>query len=73
MNVNNLKMTADEERLLCWCYANLEDEQRADCEEEAFEIAAREINAGEAADLLVRLYAKIIVRNVRAQLDGGAD
>ena len=73
MNVNNLKMTADEERLLCWCYANLEDEERSDCEEEAFEIAAREINAGEAADLLVRLYAKIIVRNVRAQLDGGAD
>jgi hypothetical protein len=73
MNINDLKMTADEERLMCWCYANLEDEQRADCEDEAFEIAAREINAGEAADLLVRLYARIIVRNVRAQLDGDGD
>lgn len=73
MNFDDLKTTADEEDLLSWCYANLEDEQRAECEEEAFEIAAREINAAKAADLLVRLYAKIMVRNVRAQLSDSAE
>jgi hypothetical protein len=31
----NLKMTPEEERLLAWCYANLEDTQIVEVEAEA--------------------------------------
>jgi hypothetical protein len=65
MNVDlkNLKMTDQEERLFDWCHANLEEEQITEVEEEALEIAMREINAPEAADKLLELLVSVIVRN----------
>jgi hypothetical protein len=41
VDLHNLKMTGEEVRRLQWCRANLEDEQIAEVEEEAMEIAAR--------------------------------
>jgi hypothetical protein len=43
MNLHNLKMTDEEALRLEWCRANLEEEQIAEVEEEALEIAQREI------------------------------
>ena len=69
MNVDlkNLKMTDEEERLFDWCHANLEEEQLAEVEEEALEIAMREINAPEAAEKLRDLLVKVIIRNAEDQ------
>jgi hypothetical protein len=65
MNVDlkNLKMTAKEERLFDWCHEILEEEQVVEVEEEALEIAMREINAPEAAENLLELLVSVIVRN----------
>jgi len=73
MNVDlkNLKMTDKEERLFDWCHANLEEEQLAEVEEEALEIAMREINAPEAAEKLLELLVRVIVRNAEEQRCGG--
>ena len=65
MNVDltNLKMTDEEERLFDWCHEILEEEQVVEVEEEALEIAMREINAPEAAEKLLELLVSVIVRN----------
>jgi hypothetical protein len=48
----------------------LSEEQILACEEEAQELAGPEIHEQEAAEVLVPLLKKIIVRNVRAELKG---
>jgi hypothetical protein len=75
MNVDlkNLKMTDEEERLFDWCHANLEDIEIAEIEGEALEFAMREINAPEAAEKLLELLVRVMVRNAEEQRCGGAD
>jgi hypothetical protein len=63
LDLKNLKMTDEEERLFDWCHANLEEEQLAEVEEEALEFAMREINAPIAAEQLLELLVGVIVRN----------
>ena len=70
LDLKNLRMTEEEEQLFDWCRANLEDEQIVDVEEEAFGIAMREINAPEAAEKLLELLVKDIVRNAEEQRYG---
>jgi hypothetical protein len=53
-----------------WCHANLEEEQIAEVEEEALEIALREINAPVAADRLLELLVTVLVRNAGEQETG---
>ena len=67
MKNEHMRMTAKESKMLDWCYAGLTEEQIVDCEEEAAAIAGVELHQEEAAELLVRLYARMIVRNVRAE------
>jgi hypothetical protein len=67
MNFDNLKTTAKEDAILRWCYDNLTDEQAADVEEEAIEIATTEVNAPEAAEDLLRTLVEVIVRNAQEQ------
>lgn len=71
MNLHEMKIIPEEEEQLDWCFAALTEEQIADCQEEAAEIAGAELHQEEAAELLVRLYARMIVRNVRATNNGG--
>jgi hypothetical protein len=68
--LKNLKMTDEEEQLYEWCHANLEEEQVVEVEEEALEIAMREINAPEAAEKLLELLVSVIVRNAEARRRG---
>jgi hypothetical protein len=63
IELNNLKMTEEESRLLDWCHANLEEEQLVEVEEEALEFAMKEINAPKAAEKLLELLVSVIVRN----------
>ena len=65
MNVDlkNLKMTDEEERLFDWCHANLEEEQIVEVESEALDVAMQEINAPEAAEKLLELLVTVIIRN----------
>ena len=72
MNVDlkNLKMTDDEERLFDWCHASLEEEQIVEVESEALEIAMQRINAPEAAEKLLELLVSVIVRNAEARRRG---
>jgi hypothetical protein len=72
MNPPEMKITLEESETLDWCYAALTEEQIVECEEEAAEIAGAELHQDEAAELLVNLYARMIVRNVRAAHNGGA-
>jgi hypothetical protein len=71
MNPYEMKITLQEQDQLDWCYAALTEEQIVACEEEAAEIAGSELHQDEAAELLVKLYARMIVRNVRAANSGG--
>jgi len=61
-----------EEEMLDWCRSILTDEQIYDCQLEAEEIANVELHQHEAAELLVTLLARRIVRNLRAERNGGA-
>jgi hypothetical protein len=72
MNVDlkNLRMTDEEERLFDWCHASLEEEQIVEVEQEALEYAVREINAPEAAEKLRDLLVSVIVRNAEARRRG---
>lgn len=69
MSLTNIQdstnMNSAELRQLEWCYSCLTDEQIADCEAEAMEVAGAELHQQEAAELLVRLYARMILRNVK--------
>jgi hypothetical protein len=72
MNPHEMKITPEEQEQLDWCYTALTEEQIAECEEEAAEIAGAELHQQEAAELLVKLLERMIVRNVRAANSGGA-
>jgi len=72
MNPHEWTITAEEQEQLDWCYAVLDEEQRVQCEEEAMEFAGAELNQDEAGELLVRLYTRLIIRDVRARRDSGA-
>ena len=66
MNIDtNLRMTPEEENLLAWCYANLEDIQIVEVEAEALEIAMRELNAPIAGQKLLELLVDVFIRNGR--------
>jgi DNA-binding transcriptional regulator YbjK len=71
MNPNGLKITPEEQEQLDWCFSILTDEQIYDCQLESEEIAGVELHQGEAAELLVKLYARMIVRNVTAERNQG--
>ena len=63
VDLHNLKMTDEEVRRLEWCRANLDEEQIVEVEEEALEIALREINAPVAAERILALLVTVLVRN----------
>jgi hypothetical protein len=67
MDRNKMTVTPEEQKALDWCYQVLSEEQIAECHDEAEEIAGSEVNAEEAADLLVRTATEIIVRNAQAE------
>jgi hypothetical protein len=71
MNSHETNFTPEEQEQLDWCRTVLTEEQIVECEEEAAEIAGAELHQNEAAELLVKLYARMIVRNVRAEHSGG--
>jgi hypothetical protein len=71
MNPHEINLTPEEQEQLNWCRTVLTEEQIVQCEEEAAEVAGAELHQDEAAELLVRLYARMIVRNVRAEHNGG--
>ena len=70
-NLTNLKMTPEEERLLAWCYANLEDRQIVEVEAEALEIAVQEINNPIAGQKLLDLLVNVFIRNAEVLRCGG--
>ena len=70
-DLTNLKMTPEEERLLAWCYANLEDTQLVEVEVEALELAMRTINTPIAAQELLDLLVNVFVRNAAVLRCGG--
>jgi hypothetical protein len=70
IDLKNLKMTDEEERLFDWCHANLDEEQLVEVEEEALEFAMKEINAPVAAEKLLELLVGVIVRNAEARRRG---
>jgi hypothetical protein len=70
-DITNLKMTPEEERLLAWCYANLEDRQMVEVEVEALEIAMRTINTPMAAQKLLDLLVNVFIRNAEVLRCGG--
>jgi hypothetical protein len=70
-DLTNLKMTPGEERLLAWCYANLEDVQIVEIEVEALEIAMRELNTPMAGQNLLELLVNVFIRNAEVLRCGG--
>jgi hypothetical protein len=64
-------MTPEEEHLLAWCYANLEDTQLVEVEAEALEIAMQQINTPIAAQKLLELLVDVFVRNAEVLRCGG--
>lgn len=70
LDLHNLKMTDEELRQLEWCQANLEEEHIVEVEEEALEIAAKEINAPVAAERLRDLLVSVLVRNANERIVG---
>lgn len=69
MNTRNWKVTPTEQETLEKCYMVLTEEQIADLEGEALELAAVELHEDEAAELYVLLIKKLIVRNLRTELN----
>jgi hypothetical protein len=67
IDLRNLKMTEEESRLFDWCRANLEDVQIAEVEDEALEIAEREVNAPIAGQKLLELLVEVLIRNAEEQ------
>jgi hypothetical protein len=60
-------MTDEEARMFDWCRANLEEERIAEVEDEALEIALREINAPVAAERLLELLVTVLARSAGEQ------
>ena len=67
----NLRMTPEEERLMEWCYDNLEDGQIAEIEVEALEIAMRQLDVPLAAKQLRELLVNVFIRNGEVLRCGG--
>jgi len=65
---NEMQFTSAEAEILERCYSALDEEQIAECYCEAAEIADAELQRDEAAELLVPLLARIMVRSVRAAI-----
>jgi len=55
-------MPLEKDAIIARCFA-LTEEQIADCEEEASEIAGATLGAPQAADDLIRTLVQVIVRN----------
>jgi hypothetical protein len=70
MDRYNMKFTPEEQETFDWCRLALTEEQIVDCEEQASELAGAELHQEEAAELFVKLLAKVIIRNVRAEQAG---
>jgi hypothetical protein len=73
VDLHNLKMTDEEARQLEWCRAHLEEEQIVEVEEEALEIAEREVNTPIAAERLRELLVTVLVRNADEQRHAEAE
>ena len=65
MDFQNLRMTSQELDRLAWCHQNLYEENIEECEAEAMEFAALEVNAPMAYDMLLALLVEVLVRNAR--------
>ena len=72
MNLEHMNLTPEEQTTFDWCCSALNEEQIADCHDEAAELAGAELHEQQAADLLVPLLKKIMIGNVRRELYGGA-
>ena len=70
MNFSELEPTVEEAGILERCYSVLDEDVVAECHNAALEIANAELCEQDAVELLVPMLAKIIVRNVRAELEG---
>ncbi|MCZ2154053.1 MAG: helix-turn-helix domain-containing protein [Bryobacterales bacterium] len=70
MDHNEMNMTPEDQETFDWCCAVLNEEQFADCEDEAAELAGAEIHQQEAANLLVPLLKRLMVQNVGRELMG---
>ena len=71
IDLKNLTMTDEEKQQLAWCYAYLEDSQAAEIEREALEFAMKQINAPEAAEILLELLVNVLIRNAKEQRSAG--
>jgi hypothetical protein len=69
MNLADLKYTREEQDTIEWCLSNLDEEQTADIEEQAIEIASAQINAPEASERLLTILVQAIVRNAKHRGD----
>ena len=67
MDIHNVKFTAQEQNQIERCYSILDEEQILQCEEEAIEIAMRESQQEDAAELLVSTWVRAILRNSRSR------
>jgi hypothetical protein len=66
-DLQNLKMTAEEDALLAWCHQNLDEENVVEIQEQALRDANVQINEQVAADRLLKLLTTVIVRNAGEQ------
>jgi|HubBroStandDraft_4_1064222.scaffolds.fasta_scaffold1156506_2 hypothetical protein len=65
MNLDRLKTTPEQDECIARCFASLDEEEVAACEEEACEIAGAILNAPKAASDLVRTLVQVIIRNAK--------
>jgi hypothetical protein len=75
MNCDNDEtlLTPEDQNRLAWCYSMLDEEQIAEAEAEAFEIASKEANAPHAYELLVELLAEIMLARLQAEMNEGGN
>lgn len=64
-------LTPEEQKRLDWCLSVLEEENVAECEEEADEIACKEFYAPKAYEELLPLLVKLRVQELKKQEGGG--
>ena len=65
MDLTNLNLTPEEQDRIAWCHQHLTEEQIDECQEEAVEFAAAEVNAPKAYETLLELLVAVIVRNAQ--------
>jgi hypothetical protein len=63
--------TAKEQEVLDWCYRVLDEDQIRECHEQALEMAEPAMYEDEAADLLIPLLVKIMIRHAKQKLRHG--